>query len=1239
MRLLGKLTQRRRGRSLALFAAGALVAVGGVVVPTTIAYAAPGCSIQYRKTWDNGSGFGADIAITNTGDPITGGWTLTVTFPGTQRLQSGWPVNFSQPAGSNVMTVASNAAWNENLPTSSTFTVGFNGTYTGVNQDPTVFALNGTTCGGSTPQLVVTPTSVSVPEGGMVTYAVRLSSAPGGNVTVTSTRTAGDTDITVSAGGTLTFTPTNFGTNQNVTVSAAEDGDTANGTATIGLTATGGIAGATVAATESDNDPGQAIVVTPTAITVPEGGTQTFAVRLQNLPTANVTVTCAVASTGDPNISVVAGTGTKTFTPTNGTTNQNVTVAAAEDTDTTNGTRAINCTSAGLTTVSVTATEADNDPGGNAIVVTPTSVTVPEGGTQTFAVRLQNLPTANTVVTCSAGAGDTDITIAAGGTLTFTPTNGTTNQNVTLAAAEDADNTNGSRQITCAATGVTSGTVTATEGDNDPPQAIIVTPAALNVGEGSTAPFGVRLAAAPSANVTVTCTAGTGDTDITVVAGTGTKTFTPANFGTNQNVTLAAAEDADSANGQRTITCAATGIPSATVTATETDNEPVQNIYLTEFQLQYDKLKNPANGYFSPEGIPYHSVETLMVEAPDHGHETTSEAFSFWIWLEAAFGRHTGNWAPFNNAWNITEQFIIPTAGGQPGGQTAYNPSDPADYAPEFNQPSQYPAPLSTSVVAGSDPLASELQSTYGNRLMYAMHWIIDVDNTYGFGNGRGASLTECGDSTPRVTYMNTYQRGPQESVWETVPHPSCETGRFGQPGAGFPPLFVQGSGSGQWRYTAAPDADARAIEAAYWALTWATQQGNQSQISASIAKAAKLGDYLRYAMYDKYFKNPGCTNPNCTPGSGKSSSAYLLNWYFAWGGANDGAWAWRIGASHNHGGYQNPLAAWAMSPAGPTAIRPQSPTAPADWNTSMTRQLQFIKWLQSAEGGIAGGATNSWDGAYAAPPAGTPAFFGMAYDVDPVYHDPPSNQWFGFQVWGQSRTAELYLVTGNPLAKSILDPWVAWAIAQTQLNADNTFAVPSEMSWSGAPSGNFNSATGTPAANPGLHVTVTSRNQDVGVAAALARALIAYAARPETASTPLAQQAKATAKGLLDRMLLLKDTRGISVCESRSDYERFNDVWNSSTQKGVYIPTSFNGTMPNGDPITSTSSFLSMRSFYNSDTTPTCTGGSGSGIAAVTAYMNNQSNPVPSFRYHRFWAQADFALALADYGNFFPNG
>ncbi|MDN3296550.1 glycoside hydrolase family 48 protein, partial [Streptomyces ficellus] len=42
----------------------------------------------------------------------------------------------------------------------------------------------------------------------------------------------------------------------------------------------------------------------------------------------------------------------------------------------------------------------------------------------------------------------------------------------------------------------------------------------------------------------------------------------------------------------------------------------------------------------------------------------------------------------------------------------------------------------------------------------------------------------------------------------------------------------------------------------------------------------------------------------------------------------------------------------------------------------------------QSAEGAIAGGATNSWQGRYATPPAGTPTFHGLYYDEKPVYHD-----------------------------------------------------------------------------------------------------------------------------------------------------------------------------------------------------------------------------------------------------------
>jgi hypothetical protein len=575
------------------------------------------------------------------------------------------------------------------------------------------------------------------------------------------------------------------------------------------------------------------------------------------------------------------------------------------------------------------------------------------------------------------------------------------------------------------------------------------------------------------------------------------------------------------------------------------------------------------------------------------------------------------------------ETYIIPTSAGQPGGSATYNPADPADYAPEMPLPSGYPVTLNSSVVDGNDPLANELQSTYGNRLVYGMHWLIDVDDIYGYGTGRGSSLSECGDNTKRVTYINTYQRGPQESVWETVPHPSCETQRFGQSGQGFPPLFISGSASAQWRYTDAPDADARAVQAAYWANVWATAQGNQSAISGTLAKAAKMGDFLRYSFFDKYFKNPGCTSTSCTPGSGKSSSSYMLTWYYAWGGDLANSWSWRIGSSSWHQGYQNPLAAFALSTGGPTALRPQSPTAAADWTTSTARMLDSYLWLQSAEGAIAGGATNSWNGNYSAPPAGTPTFYGWAYDFQPVFHDPPSNRWFGFQAWSLERVAEYYFVTGDAKAKQILDKWVAWAISNTTLGSGSTYSIPSDMDWTGQPIASYSGAAGGPAANTGLHVTVTSTTNDVGTAAAYARTLTYYAAK-EAGST-LGTSAKNTAKGLLDRMILLKANdatgKGIVVSETRTDYNRFDDSRAAGNQDGLFVPSGFTGTMPNGDAINSNSTFLSIRSFYQNDPA----------WPQIQAYLNGGA--APTFQYHRFWAQSDIAMAFADFGSLFPAG
>ncbi|MFF5314793.1 glycoside hydrolase family 48 protein [Streptomyces massasporeus] len=727
--------------------------------------------------------------------------------------------------------------------------------------------------------------------------------------------------------------------------------------------------------------------------------------------------------------------------------------------------------------------------------------------------------------------------------------------------------------------------------------AVVASTTQLAVQQGKTATYDVKLSSQPSSDVTVTTSRTGGNSGLSVTGGA-SLTFTPSNWSTAQKVTVAAD---GSGTGAATFESTAPGHGKAAVTVTQI---AASKGYDARFLELYGKITNPANGYFSPEGIPYHSVETLIVEAPDHGHETTSEAYSYLLWLQAMYGKITGDWTKFNGAWEIMEKYMIPTHADQPT-NSFYNASKPATYAPEEDTPDRYPTALDPSVAAGSDPLAGELKSAYNTDDVYGMHWIQDVDNTYGFGNTPGGKC-EAGPSETGPSYMNTFQRGPQESVWETVPQPTCDAFKYGGKN-GYLDLFTgDKSYAKQWKYTTAPDADARAVQAAYWADLWAKQQGKGSAVSGTVAKAAKMGDYLRYAMYDKYFKKIGnCVGPStCPAGTGKDASHYLMSWYYAWGGSTDtsGGWAWRIGSSFAHSGYQNPLAAYALSSH--TDLKPKSSTGVADWTKSLQRQMEFYRWLQSDEGAIAGGSTNSWAGRYATPPSGKSTFYGMYYDEKPVYHDPPSNQWFGFQAWSMERVAEYYQQTGDASAKAVLDKWVKWALSKTTINPDGTYQIPSTLQWSGQPD-TWNASS--PGANSGLHVTVADYTNDVGVAAAYAKTLTYYGAKSGDA------KAKSTAKALLDGMWdHHQDSLGIAVPETRTDYSRFNDK--------LYVPSGWTGKMPNGETIDSSSTFSSIRSFYKNDPA----------WSKIEAYLKGGAAPV--FTYHRFWAQADIALAMGSY-------
>jgi beta-glucanase (GH16 family) len=125
------------------------------------------------------------------------------------------------------------------------------------------------------------------------------------------------------------------------------------------------------------------------------------------------------------------------------------------------------------------------------IIVTSTNaMSVTEGSTGNFSVRLYANPLNTTTVNVANVSGDSDLSVSAGSQLLFTPANGTNWQQVTVSAAQDADWSNGSSVIRCSDAGgaAASVNVNASEIDNDnvPPavdagtnQTVVITEGAL----------------------------------------------------------------------------------------------------------------------------------------------------------------------------------------------------------------------------------------------------------------------------------------------------------------------------------------------------------------------------------------------------------------------------------------------------------------------------------------------------------------------------------------------------------------------------------------------------------------------------------------------------------------------------------------------------------------------------------------------------------------------------------------
>ncbi len=743
--------------------------------------------------------------------------------------------------------------------------------------------------------------------------------------------------------------------------------------------------------------------------------------------------------------------------------------------------------------------------------------------------------------------------------------------------------------------------------------------------------------------------------------------------------------------------------------------------YAARFLSLYDDVvtNGQANGYLSKNdggagsfGIPYHAVEEVIIEAPDYGHETTSEAMSYLVWAAAMRDNIAKNHADqvskgdvqYTNdlakAWK-TMEVMIPDV--QDSFWTAGSVS--AQYCGEYDMPQDCPDHHAGEADhTASNPIYSKFTSVYqgknGKGGLYLMHWLADVDNWYGFGQGTS------------FTFINTFQRGEQESCWETVPQPCVEELKYGNSSQGIKGIFNRDNPvTPQWAYTNAPDAEDRAIQGVFDANQWGVSDDSVS------AKAAEMGDELRNNMYDKYYQaiSADKSYASWTNGNdGEASAHYLMNWYTSWGGALQSSgqnWVWQIGCSHAHEFYQNPLAAFALIQDSALKSGMKAEGAVQDYTKSLERQMEFYLWLQSANGPIAGGATNSWKGRYEAYPSGKSTFYGMAYWDHPVYGDPVSNNWIGNQVWAVQRLSELYYwvktngdttgvkpggMTLEAALERILDKWVAWFINNTVLTNDGDYYIPTGLTWSGQPDTWGNE----PTANSGLTCEVNGYgNGDFGCVSSLANTLIYYAkakgvaaadikgktfdvggAYPSSSVTiegnaDITKASKSYSAGdadvataglylaqqLLDREWKIgRDNIGLTRLDHNGSLGRF-------FSQTVWVPTTYTGKMPNGDDLKNGATFLSIRTMYEGNCAGAKTsdealalvkelkeaydkdvaaGADWSGkTSELSASSAEGSAALAKFKnvaavdlyYHRFWHAGDIMMALGDMATLYP--
>ncbi len=354
------------------------------------------------------------------------------------------------------------------------------GAYSGVSAELTV-----TIKEDETPNVVVSPTTLMLQEGGSGTYSVKLTAQPTQDVTVKMTTDLTGTDATVS-GPPLTFTAQNWDKEQSVTVTAATDADELNESA---ITLTHSVSGGEYEGVSASSVTVSIIDTTLQELSVTGGSAQegsdvSFTVSIPQASPRRIQVAYATSDgTANQPGDYTATSGTLTLEP--GQTSKTVTVKTAEDTlDEPNETFQLGLSSPVNAVVkssaaTATGTITDNDAAPTAITLGVSPASVAESANATSITVTASLvgsqrtaPTAVTVrQTGGTATSGTDYTAISNFTVTIAAGASSGTATLSFDPTEDAlDEPNETVVLTGsgpAALGLTAGTATLTITDND----------------------------------------------------------------------------------------------------------------------------------------------------------------------------------------------------------------------------------------------------------------------------------------------------------------------------------------------------------------------------------------------------------------------------------------------------------------------------------------------------------------------------------------------------------------------------------------------------------------------------------------------------------------------------------------------------------------------------------------------------------------------------------------------------